>query len=181
MFQQNSPVKPTVLVVTESILSEFKPSRFSAHLSTQHQTVNTVDDAIKILKTLPSTFTAIVIQLITDDVSFYDVKTCADKVGSAIASAKKKAKIVVFSSAPNRGDSGELNQKIMEINQKIKDHYCSHTSKGVVLCDNSNLSENGKPLHKYFKDGVNLNVAGLKQLCCNIKNVLQKVLELDIV
>lgn len=141
--------------------------------------VFSADEAVKKLKALSNTYDAIVLQLISDDVKHFDAKTCIEKVCSAVEFAKKNAWIVVISLAPHRADNQELNQKTEEINQKVKAQTTD--SKTVFFCDNSNMSENGKPLHKYFKDGVNLSPFGIQLIATNIKTVLQGALELDII
>jgi hypothetical protein len=177
---QNRSSKPAVLILAETILAQFKPSRFTAHLSTQFTKVTSAEEANKVLRSITIAYNAIVLQLIVDDVRFYDVKGCVEKISSAVELARRKSSLVVISLAPARGDNQELNQKTDEVNQKLKSTYVP-SAKGVALCENTNLSDNGRPLHKYFKDGFSLTANGIKQLTTNIKEVLQKELNMDII
>ena len=104
---------------------------------------------------------------------------CTDYAISAVDAALKKSQVVVFSQPPLRIDSQELNQKTVQVYQNVTTH-CS-SLKHVHCCENSNISEGGKPIHKFYKDGVNLSLIGIKQVAINIKAVLQKVLEMDII
>ena len=172
--------KPTVLIVGEPILCSniFNSDWFSPNLYTQKMSVQNVNDAYEKLNADPATYDAIVLQLVTEDVKMYEVSVCVKKISTIVEMAQQKARTVVLSYAPPRADSKELSDKISEVNDKLASIHVSSSKEGkhLRICKNDNLSDGGKPMAKYFTDGVQLSPAGLKKISDNFKITLAPLL-----
>ena len=173
--------KPSVLIVSEPILSTdiFRSEKFSSNLASDKISVQNVDDAFIKLRADSQNYDAIILQLITEDVGMYEPSVCVKKTSILVEMARQKArKLVVIAYAPPRIDSKELSDKIRDVNEKLGKIYSSSCGGGKHLhfCKNSNLSDGGKPLAKYFRQGVQLSALGIKRICHNYKDVLAPVL-----
>lgn len=174
-FQKENPDKPQVLVVSESILSTyFNPAQFSKYLKTEKIPAVSAEVAENKIKALGKKYDVIILQLITDDVLTHNVDYCTQKVSDAVEAARAQARMVLLSLAPCRADGQELNRKTQEVNAKLAEKY--KPVKDVHICNNDNLSSNGRPLEKYFQDGVCLSASGVKQICVNYKDVMLPIL-----
>ena len=132
-----------------------------------------LDEALTKLQHI-ARYNAIILQLITSDVSKYDVDTCVAKIQTVVAKALESTNTVIVSEAPCRSDSKELNDKTLRVNARLHQLYPDNAkaSQQVHVCRNSNLSINDKPNPKFYTDGVNLSPQGLKRLLSNYKVAL---------
>ena len=175
-FQKQNPERPQVLVISGSLLPRyFVPSLFSKYLKTEQISVTSSDVALARLTSLNKQYDVILLQLITDDVTLFNTEQCVSKVSKVVETAKKKSRMVILCLAPCRGDGSEINAKTQQVNTHLDEKYKSETTV-VHICRNDNLSENGKPIMKFFQDGVTLSAAGTKQITINYKDVMLPLL-----
>ena len=170
-FSRDNVAKPQVLIICEPVLStHLRPEQFSQYLITEVEAVENAKDASEKLEKLTKKYDAILLQLITDDVSTSDADTVLEKVDNVVERSKQLTKITLISLAPPRIDNQDLNRKIVAVNAAISQKYSK--THGVYICRNENLSDNGKPLSKYFHGGVILSEVGVKQLLVNFKDII---------
>ena len=105
------------------------------------------------------------------------VPKCMEFMQEAIVAAQARAEAVVISLSPARGDTPDVIHKAMELNSII--HTTYGATRNIVICDNTNLTKDGKPLHKYFKDQSSLSSDGLAQISMNLKEAVFTALKDD--
>lgn len=172
---------PHVTLIGTSNFNHIDPSKLSSQYSANKITAYTLQETesqIRNLETIPN---VIVLHSLTNDLKTKSPQECVNKMGELVQTIQdlyNNTKIVISLPTP-RSDNKSLNNNASIISAMLKDKFQDETNT-VSLCDNSNLAYKGEPIEKYFdnRDGVHLNQNGVSLLAANIRDSIDRVLNL---
>ena len=168
--QKSSSPDKNVLLMGNSLLKDIHaPGLSTEHFVCNKESVFTTEQAHELLDKQPgdSKLDCIAVQLITNELRD-DVASATTKVKEVVEKAKTLAPKVVLSLGPSRKDNEELNLSNERVNAELKCHY--YKDEAVLLCDNSNLSNRGTPIDKFYSDDTHLSKLGSSKLAANLKS-----------
>ena len=170
--------KKTILLIGTSNLKNIEPERWNRYYTTRKEMAYTLDNAMETIERYNPTSqpNAIVLHTLTNDIkSQLNAEGCVQKMMALInkTTGKFADSSVIVSMATPRMDSEERNNKVEIVNVILKQRL--RDNKRVILCENTNLGEHGKPIPKFVEnDGVHLTRDGAAMLGSNIKKAIDQ-------
>lgn len=171
---------PHVTLIGTSNLNHIDPNKLSSHYSANKITAYTLQETESSIRNLEYTPNIIVFHSLTNDLKSQSPQSCVGKMEDIIQQTQElyeNTKIVISLPTP-RSDKKTLNHNAMIASAMLKDKF--QDSPDVHMCDNSNLAYKGEPIAKYFdsRDGVHLSQNGVSLLAANIRDSIDRVLDL---
>lgn len=172
--------KPHVTLIGTSNIKGINPDKLSSRYSVDKITAFTLCETQSSVRNITQNPTALVLHSLSNDLKNYTPQQCVDHMKDIVISVHEEypeTKIVISLPTP-RSDSSALNTKAQLVSVMIKE--CFIDDKFVMWCDNSNMSYKGEALPQFIdrKDGVHLTPNGTAVLAANIRDTVDRILDL---
>ncbi|XP_062594022.1 uncharacterized protein LOC134255508 [Saccostrea cucullata] len=179
----NEQILPSVLLLGTSNVRNINEKVLTSAVSTTKYVTYTIEDATKFIGSCTSTYNAIILHILTNNIKNDEPNECVTKLQKLVAEIKTKwpATKLILSLTTPRNDGHQTASQL--VNAMVKQQLLLEKEENVSFIEHHNMfdvSGGGPNLSLLSEDGYHLNERGVSKLAVNLRNAIHTTLKLGL-